>query len=168
MSTGIENLFSGNALLPVDAEGRTTLPPFVLAVLDRRRAGARLLFGAHEQDPCISGYDEGYQTVLHAEMERRRLRDEAEGVPAAAHHSRARRLFGAVERASYDSGGRITLPPLMRLKGRIGERALFVGAGGSFELWDPDLACAAGDPEIRELAQFVCSADITDRESEVE
>ncbi len=166
MDRGIENLFSGNALLPVDGEGRTILPGFVLAVLDRRRAGARLVFGAHEEDPCISGYDEGYQAVLHAEMERRRLRDEAEGVPAAAHHSRARRLFGAVERASYDAGGRITLPPMMRLKSRIGERALFIGTGGSFEVWNPDLACAAGDPEVRELAAFVCSANVT--ESEVE
>ena len=168
MSTGIEHLFSGNALLPVDAEGRTTLPPFVLSVLDRRGAGARLLFGAHEQDPCISGYDEGYQALLHAEIERRRLRDEAEGVPAAAHHNRARSLFGAVERAGYDAGGRITLPPMARSRGRIGERALFVGAGGSFELWDPDLARAAGDPEIRELATFVCSSNVTVRESEVE
>ena len=168
VNTGIENLFSGNALRAVDAEGRTLLPAFVLAVLDRRRAGARLLFGPHEQDPCISGYDESYEAVLHAEIERRRLRDEAQGVPAAAHHSRARRTFGAVERASYDARGRITLPPMMRRKSRIGARALFIGAGGSFEVWDPDLARQAEDREVRELAEFACSLGVMDEESEVE
>ena len=168
MSTGIDNLFSGNALRAVDGEGRTILPPFVLAVLDRRRAGARLMFGAHEQDPCINGYDEGYAAVLHAEIERRRLTDEARGIPAAVHHSRARRTFGAVERASYDAGGRITLPPMMRRRSGIGARALFIGTGGSFEIWDPDLARRAEDRELRDLAEFACQAGAIDHESEVE
>lgn len=166
MSIGIDNLFSGHALLAVDPDGATTLPAFVLAALERRRAGARLMFGAHEQDPCISGYDEGYQSVLHAEIERRRLRDEAQGVPAAVHHSRARRAFGAVERASYDARGRVTLPPMMRRKGRIGARALFIGTGGSFELWSPEVAREAEDREVRALALFALG-DVSE-ESEVE
>jgi hypothetical protein len=31
---------------------------------------------------------------------------------------------------------------------------LFVGAGSHFEIWDPSLAMAGGDEELRYLAQY--------------
>jgi MraZ protein len=164
----IETLFSGNALRDVDHDGRTVLPGFVLRVLEGRRAGPVLLFGRHEADPCISGYDEGHQTVLQAEIERRRLRDEAQGLDPGAHHSRARRAFGTVERVAYDANGRVTLPPMTRRRGRIGERALFIGAGGNFEVWNPELAREAADGEVRELAEFALSQPPGNEESEEE
>ncbi|MDQ4087748.1 MAG: hypothetical protein M3177_07045 [Pseudomonadota bacterium] len=160
--------FSGNALRAVDAEGRTVLPPFILSVLERRCAGSRLVFGAHESDPCVSGYDEAYEAKLFEDMERRRLREEGQGVPAAAHHSRARRLFGIVERSAFDAEGRITLPPMIRRRGRIRDRALFVGTGGSFEIWDPELAREAGGEELRELVEFAVAGEAAGEESEVE
>ncbi|HWT14065.1 MAG TPA: division/cell wall cluster transcriptional repressor MraZ [Allosphingosinicella sp.] len=149
-----DSLFSGNALRPVDGKGRTYLPDFVLRVLEGRRSGAELMLGPHEADPCLSGYDPDYQAVLHAEIERRRIRDEDQGGGPAAHHVRLRRTFGAVERAAYNSRGRLTLPPMIRRRGRIGDAALFIGAGGSFEIWNPDLAREAEDEEVRELARF--------------
>jgi len=163
-----ESLFSGNALRGVDADGVTTLPPFVLRALEGRGVDPTLVFAGHEFDPCISGYDIGYQTVLHAEIERRQLRDEAEGVAPAAHHKRARRAFGLVEKARYDAAGRVTLPPRMRRKGRIGDSALFIGTGGNFEVWNPELARDAADDDVRELAEFALSPDIDGNESEEE
>jgi MraZ protein len=159
-------LFSGNALRAVDSNGVTTLPGFVMRALEGRGIDPTLVFAGHESDPCISGYDEGYQAVLHAEIQRRQLRDEAQGVAPAAHHKRARRVFGLVERARYDDRGRVTLPPRMRHKGRIGDRALFIGAGGNFEVWNPDLAREAADGDVRELAEFALSPDIDGTESE--
>ena len=164
MAMGI--LFSGNALHDVDGDGRTELPGFVLRVLEGRRAGPVVLFGSHEADRCISGYDEAHQVELHAELERRRLQDEARGVAPAAHHSRVRRTFGAVERAPYDARGRVTLPPMMRGRGRIGDRALFIGAGSNFEVWNPDLACESADEEVRALAEFALSQRPDNEESE--
>jgi MraZ protein len=163
-----DTLFSGNALHAVDADGATVLPDFVLRALAGRETNATLVFGGHESDPCISGYDEGYQAVLHGEIERRRLRDEAQGVEPAAHHRRTRRVFGLVERARYDAGGRITLPPRMRRKGRIGDCALFIGAGGNFEVWNPEIAREAVDDDVRELAEFALSPDVVSKESEAE
>ena len=160
-------LFSGNALLAVDADGATMLPGFVLRALEGRGSDTILVFGGHESDPCISGYDEGYQAVLHAEIERRRLRDEAQGVAPAAHHRRARRTFGMVERARFDVGGRVTLPARMRRRGRIGDRALFIGTGGNFKVWNPDVAREAADEDVRELASFALSGD-SGKESEAE
>ena len=150
----IDSFFSGSALRAVDADGGTILPPFVLRVFERRGSPSRAVLGPHEADPCISGYDEGSEVSLFAEMERRRLREDGEGLGFAAHHARARRAFGAVERADFDGSGRMVLPPMARRRSRIGSVALFVGVGGSFELWDPQVARASGDETLRQLLEL--------------
>lgn len=145
----IDALFSGNGLRAVDGEGRTALPRFVLRALR-----GRAILSAHENDPCISGYDEGREASLFADIERRRLRDEADGIGSAAHHCRTRRAFGIAEQASVDERGRMLLPPIVRRRARIGGLALFVGAGASFEIWNPHVARESGDEALRDLAEF--------------
>jgi MraZ protein len=115
---------------------------------------ARMVVGAHETDPCLTVYEPGYAPVLRAEIERRRRRDEDAGAPAESHHIRARRAFGFAEEAWVDSNGRLVLPPMMRRKGRIDGLALFVGTGGTFEIWNPHVAREAGDEGLRELAEY--------------
>jgi MraZ protein len=151
----VENthIFSGNALGALDEEGRVRLPPFILREMARHEGGGRLLFGVHEKDPCLTGYGSALRPRLEAELERRRLRDEALGRAPDAHHARARRTFGLVEEASYDEAGRLTLPPLARRRG-LGRYILFVGAGTHFEIWDPSLAMAEGDEALRALAEY--------------
>jgi MraZ protein len=150
----VTHIFSGNALSALDEEGRVRLPAFILREMARHRDAGRLLFGAHEKDPCVTGYGPALRPRLHAEIERQRLRDEALGRPLDAHHARARRTFGLVEEACYDEDGRLTLPPLARRRGGLGRDILFVGAGSHFELWDPSLALAGGDDELREVAEY--------------
>ena len=150
----VDHLFSGNALAAVDHTGRLVLPSFVRSALERRSDGRSILIGPHEFYPCLTGYARNYAPVLFAEVERRRLRDEAAGAGPELHHVRAHRLFGAPEEASYQASGRVELPPLMRRRGRIQDLALFVGAGGTFEIWNPDVARAVGDEDLRELAAF--------------
>lgn len=145
-------IFSGSALGSLDETGRVRLPPFILREMDRRREGGRVLFGVHEKDNCLTGYASALRPRLEAELERRRLRDEAEGRGADEHHARARRVFGLVEEARYDASGRLTLPPLARRRG-LGRDILFVGVGSHFEIWDPSLAIAEGDTELRYLAR---------------
>jgi MraZ protein len=137
---GIEHLFSGNALGAVDAAGRVRLPRFVLETLERRSGGRRIVFGAHERDPCLSGYEPAFRAVLQSRL--------AAGDPAMA-----RRLFGFAEEAEFDARGRVALPEMMRRRGGIGALALFVGTGGAFEIWSPERALA-GDPELREIAGY--------------
>jgi DNA-binding transcriptional regulator/RsmH inhibitor MraZ len=150
----VTHLFSGNALGAVDGQGRVRLPVFILREMERSGECSRLIFGVHEKDPCLTGYGPKLKLRLHGELERRRLRDEEAGRPADDHHARARRTFGLVEEASWDEGGTVRLPPLARRRGRIGERILFIGAGTSFEMWDPAVALAEGDEEVREVAQY--------------
>jgi MraZ protein len=150
----VTHIFSGNALGALDEEGRVRLPSFILSEMARHGDGGRMLLGVHEQDPCITGYGAALRPRLEAELERRRLRDEALGRPAGDHHARARRTFGLVEEARYDDGGRLTLPPFARRRGGLGRAILFVGAGSHFEIWDPSLAIAEGDEELRFLAEY--------------
>jgi MraZ protein len=109
--------------------------------------------GAHESDPCLTAYEPGHAPVLQAELERRRLRDEAAGAGTDKHHMRARRAFGFVEDAEVE-GDRLALPPMMRMRGRIGELVLFVGTGATFEIWNPEVALEEGDEGLRELAGY--------------
>lgn len=150
----ITHIFSGNALGALDEDGRVSLPPFILREMARHEGGGRVMFGVHESDPCLTGYGSALRPRLQAELERRRLRDEALGRAPDEHHARARRTFGLVEEAQYDEAGRLTLPPMARRRGGLGRQILFIGAGSHFEIWDPSLAMAGGDDELRYVAEY--------------
>lgn len=147
-------LFTGSALAAVDAKGRVALPPFVLAALQRRTGCATMIVGAHEEAPCVAAFDRAQAAALSSELERRRLRDEAAGAGSADHHARARRAFGLSEEVALDEKGRIVLPAFLRRKGGIEGTALFVGGGGSVEIWNPEIARRADDEALRELAEY--------------
>jgi MraZ protein len=146
----VEHLFSGSALCAVDAGGNLLLPRFVRETIDRRSEARALLVGAHECDPCLTAYDRAYGRVLHADSERQRLAGEA---PQTS-HARLRRIFGFAEQVAFGESGAIVLPPMMRRRARIVAQALLVGAGGTFEIWDPEIALHHDDAEIREIAAF--------------
>jgi len=148
----LEHLFNGSALNAVDAKGRLSVPAFIRSVVERRSDAKAIIVGVHEIDPCLTAYDRNYARNLFNENERRRLGEEDRD--PQAHFARARRTFGVTEEVPYDSSGRIILPPMMRRKGRIDDLALFVGVGGTFEIWNPRLALEAGDADLRELAAW--------------
>ena len=150
----LEHLFNGSALSAVDAKGRLSVPSFIRGVIERRSDAKAVVIGMHELSPCLNAYDRGYARNLFAENERRRLAEEAQGGDVAAHHARARRTFGLTEDVPYDTSGRIILPPMMRRKGQIEELALFVGVGGTFEIWNPRLALESQDEDLRDLAAY--------------
>ncbi|HYI47297.1 MAG TPA: hypothetical protein VEX35_02425 [Allosphingosinicella sp.] len=144
--------FIGNAYCAVDGAGRLTLPPFVRSALSRR-SGARLIFvGCHDSDPCLIGYDRSFARTLAFDCRRQRLRSElgAEG----RWNTRLRRAFGFVELVELDMRGKVTLPPMMLRRARIDGGALVIGTGGAFEIWNPQRALDAGDPDLSELAAF--------------
>ncbi len=130
--------------------GKLALPGFIRTTLSRRSDAGVILAAVHETDPCLVGYDPAFARELAADCRRRRLAEEASA--PHAHHARARLLFGFVEEARVDGSGRVTLPRMMLRRAGIGERALVIGAGGTFEVWNPQVALESGDPDLRELA----------------
>ena len=148
----LEHLFNGSALNAVDAKGRLSVPAFIRSVVERRSEAKAIIVGVHEGDPCLTAYDRNYARNLYQDNERRRLSEE--GRSPHAHFSRARRTFVVTEDVPYDSSGSIVLPPMMRRRGRIEDLALFVGVGGTFEIWNPRLALDSDDEDLRELAAY--------------
>lgn len=135
----------------VDTAGRMVLPAFVRATLGRRGENLALLIGAHESDPCLIAYDRSVVPLLFADLERRRIA----GEPGAetSHHQRSRRAFGFVEESDVEAGT-VLLPPMMRRRARIRARALLIGTGAAFEIWDGEAALGGSDPDVAEIARL--------------
>ena len=149
-----EHLYNGSALNAVDGKGRLSVPAFIRAMIERRSTEKLIVIGKHEVDSCLVGYDANYKGNVLADVTRRKLRDEEQGIDLRAHHSRNRRAFALTESCAWDSSGRIILPPMMRKIGRIEDLVLFIGAGETFELWNPQLALDSGDADLAELAAY--------------
>jgi MraZ protein len=150
----IDDFFQGSALNAVDAKGRLSVPAFVRSVIERRSDARAIVLGAHDIAPCLTAYGRSYARNLYDDMERRRLVDEQKDGALEDHYARARRRFGMTEDVPYDPSGRIVLPPMMRRKGRIEDLALFVGVGGTVEIWNPRLALDQGDKDLKEIAAW--------------
>jgi MraZ protein len=150
----IDDFFQGSALNAVDAKGRLSVPAFVRSVIERRSDARFIVVGAHDIAPCLTAYGRSYARNLYDDMERRRLVDEQKDGALEDHYARARRRFGMTEDVPYDPSGRIVLPPMMRRKGGIKDLALFVGVGGTVEIWNPRLALDQGDKDLKEIAAW--------------
>ena len=64
--------------------------------------------------------------------------------------------FAATEEVPYDPSGRIVLPPMMRRKGEIQDLALFLGAGETFQAWNPTLFLKDSrvPEDMKDIARF--------------
>ena len=147
-------MFLGSALCEVDQDGNVSIPAFLAEALG---AGAAELLVAKHEDGCLVGYGRERLETLSARAEARRLADEARGDDARNHYARMRRTFGVVDRMPC-AGATIRIPAAMRHLGKIGGLALFVGAGDSFEIWNPELAIENSDEQFRDLAAFQLKA----------
>lgn len=152
----LEHLFAGSALCTVSGDGCLALPAFARAVLARRSDSRQITFGRHEADPCLIAYDRQYGHVLHAELERRRL------AGPGGDHDAPRRVFGQAEEASLDQAGLVSIPEMLRDMGRIGSSALVVGAGGTFEIWNPQVALESDDRSLSEMAAWRLGHETSD------
>ena len=144
----LDYLFQGSALNAVDGKGRVSIPSFLRGVIERRGDARTVVLAKHENFPCLSAYDPAYAALKHAKLER--LLEKEETGPDAELEYQQRNLmaFAATEEVPYDSSGRIVFPPMMRRKGQIGELALFLGTGETFQIWNPQLLL--DDPRIPE------------------
>lgn len=143
----IYDFFSGCALNAVDAKGRVSLPADFRLVIENRaqaviRAGRSapdkvIELGEHERHPCLTAYDASYSANLHAKlMQRIADRGGAEDAMAALEDAELDAM-GGTEKVAFDAGGRMVLNPMIRSLVGITDLAFFVGAGETFQVWDP-------------------------------
>ncbi len=125
-----EHLFYGNALNSVDAKNRVSVPAQFRATIKSRTGGEEFLIREHEDLPCLVAFDSAYLPELRAEA--------SERVAQGANREDMRReLFATADQVRFDDAGRIVLDGAMIGYAGIGKLALFLGAQGYFEVWDP-------------------------------
>ena len=153
----LEHLFQGSALNAVDAKGRVSIPSFLRSVIERRGDARTITLAKHEAFPCLSAYDPAYAALKHQKLERLAEKKEEAGAGAELEYERRNLMaFAASEEVPYDSSGRILMPPMIRMKGKIGDLALFLGTGETFQIWNPELLLADDNiPEdLKDIARY--------------
>ncbi|MDO6413496.1 hypothetical protein Q4F19_03785 [Sphingomonas sp. BIUV-7] len=161
----IDHAFLSHALNAVDAKGRVSVPSSFRATVDLRirtygiagdevRA-SELMIGVHSDGDRLRAYD--------AIGARQLIEEITEGVadlPARERRealTRAKRSeISTLMPVSYDSAGRMVLPPLLRDLAGIGDTALFLGVDTYFEIWNPLKAREAlsDDPMLVRMIDF--------------
>jgi MraZ protein len=157
VDVALEHLFQGSALNAVDAKGRVSIPAFLRSVIERRGNARTVVLAKHEHFPCLSAYDPAYAALKHAKLERLLEKEEATGDQAQLDYQQRNLMaFAASEEVGYDSSGRILMPPMMKMKGRIGDLALFLGTGETFQIWNPELLLADDriPEDLKDIARF--------------
>jgi MraZ protein len=156
VNVALEHLFQGSALNAVDAKGRVSIPAFLRSVVERRGDARTIVLAKHEDFPALSAYDPAYAALKHSKLERLLEKEETSPDAALEYQQRNLMAFAATEEVPYDSSGRILFPPMMRLKGQIGELALFLGAGETFQIWNPKLLLADKriPDDLKDIARF--------------
>jgi MraZ protein len=152
----LEHLFQGSALNAVDAKGRVSVPAFLRSVVERRGDARTIVLAKHESFPALSAYDPAYAALKHAKLERLFEKQEGDADAALDYQQRNLMAFAATEEVPYDSSGRILLPPMMRRKGQVEDLALFLGAGETFQIWNPRLFLAEPrvPEDMKDIARF--------------
>jgi MraZ protein len=156
VDVALEHLFQGSALNAVDAKGRVSVPAFLRSVIERRGDAKTIVLAKHESFPALSAYDPAYAALKHAKLERLLEKEETSPDAQLEYQQRNLMAFAATEETPYDSSGRILFPPMMRRKGQIEDLALFLGAGETFQIWNPRLFLAEKNvPEdMKDIARF--------------
>ena len=152
----LEHLFQGSALNAVDAKGRVSVPAFLRQVIERRGDLKTIVLAKHDQFPALLAYDPGFAAARHLKLERLLEKEETNPDAELAYQQRNLMAFAATEETPYDTSGRIVLPPMMRRKGQIGELALFLGTGETFQIWNPKLLLddARIPEDLKDIARF--------------
>jgi MraZ protein len=156
VNVALEHLFQGSALNAVDAKGRVSIPAFLRSVVERRGDARTIVLAKHEEFPALSAYDPAYAALKHSNLERLLEKEETSSDAQLEYQQRNLMAFAATEEVPYDSSGRILFPPMMRLKGQIGDLALFLGAGETFQIWNPKLLLADKriPDDLKDIARF--------------
>jgi MraZ protein len=136
-------LFLSTFTNKVDRKGRVSVPaPFRTSLSGTGAApnGAFILYPSPHQK-ALEGC-----TLEHMQELATRLATLEQFSPE---HDELSTLFADAHQLSLDSEGRVGLPEELMSFAKITENVAFVGAGGTFQLWEPD-AYAAHKTEMRE------------------
>jgi DNA-binding transcriptional regulator/RsmH inhibitor MraZ len=148
----MDELFIGSAVCEMTSGGEILLPRGFHETARQRSLGGQMFVGLHEESRCLVVYDRSFAAQQQWDFDTRRAA--FIGSNLDAHYSRLRRTFGFVEEIALAPDGMMTLGPLMRERGQIGDSVLLVATGQRFEIWDLDYVLSRGPSELMKLASL--------------
>lgn len=141
-------MFFGETAINLDAKGRLAVPTRYREDLEAA-CGNRLVL-------TYSAFDAGC-LWLYPQPEWERVREQVMALSTfnASHRSLQRRLVGSATQLELDGNSRILLPQTLRQVAGLDKRAVFMGMGQRFEIWNEEVLNerrAAEEREIQEQA----------------
>ncbi len=139
-------MFFGETAITLDSKGRMAIPTRYRQAL-AEQCNNRLVL-------TYSAYDSG-ALWLYPEKKWQDVRDEVMGLSTfdQNHRSLQRRLVGSATPIEPDGSGRIQLPQTLRQVAGLEKRAVFMGMGFRFELWNESVLNQKRADEERALNQ---------------
>ena len=148
----MSRLFVGSALCEIGAKGNITLPTAFCITITSRKANDRLFVCMRGCTKHLVIYDE---SVVEARMERFERRRVAEGGAVQADQlADLRRDLGFTAPGWLNGKGQIAIAPWLNPRHGEAHRALVVGMGDRFEIWDLDQILSGKHDELRLLAML--------------
>jgi len=122
-------VYFGETAINLDAKGRLAIPSRYRDSLQEQCAGRLVL--------TYSAFDSG-ALWLYPEPEWERVRDEVTRLSTfnPGHRSLQRKLVGSATQLEPDGNGRIQLPLTLREVVGLEKRAVMMGMGSRFEIWN--------------------------------
>ena len=161
----MDELFIGSAICEMTSGGEILLPRSFHETARQRVLGGQLFVGLHEESRCLIVYDKAFAAQQQWDFDTRRAA--FIGSNLDAHYTRLRRTFGFVEEIMLAPDGMMTLGPLMRERGSIGDTVLLVATGQRFEIWDLEYVLSRGPAELMKLASLHLKVHIANEERHV-
>lgn len=128
-------IYIGSVLQSVDRKGRVAIPADFRAAIEANSAAKIVMVAFHDRLPCLRAFDALWARDTEADF-RKRLADGADPAKIAAEREA---IFGEVEQAQFDPSGRFNLSDFLRQEVGITDRAMFMGAGNTFNIWSPQV-----------------------------
>ena len=164
----MSRLFVGSTICEVGIKGSITLPTAFCISITSRKANDSLFVSLHESGKHLVVYDE---TMVEQRMERFQRRRVAEGGTAQVEHLvDLRRDLGFTAPAWLNGKGQIAIAPWLNPRHGKAHRALIIGMGDTFEIWDLDQILAGKHSDLRQLAtlhlDLVAARPVTGKDHE--
>lgn len=123
--------FIANYENKVDKKGRVSVPAAFRAALDNETEPGVVLFPNQTGWPCVDGAGISRLETFIEQLEEMNPTDEDRNYFSMA-------IIGLARQLPIDGDGRIILPAEVLDTTGITDKAVFVGLGQSFQIWQPD------------------------------
>ncbi|MCC7260476.1 MAG: division/cell wall cluster transcriptional repressor MraZ [Alphaproteobacteria bacterium] len=123
-------LFLSTFVNKVDKKGRVSVPASFRTVLSTQHFSGIVAYSSFV-NPCIEACGMDRIEKLHESIDALDPFSEERDAFAAT-------ILGGSLQLPFDGEGRVMLPELLLGQAKISDKALFVGKGATFEIWEPE------------------------------